>query len=267
MRAICVDDETLVMQLMVSMCRELPGMDAAEGFTSAEAALRWLEANSADIAILDIDMPGINGIQLARRIREMRPETAIIFSTGYAQYALEAFELHASGYLLKPVSREKLATEVAYALSDRREARQGARVAAQTFGNFELFVNGDKVDFERSKSKELLAYLVEKQGSGVTRAEAASILWEDAPYDRPMQKQLDVIVRSLRTTLEKRGVGDLLEVHGGQLRILSERIDCDMYRFLKGDVDAINSYRGEFMSAYSWASMTEAEMTRSKHPD
>ena len=168
MKAICVDDEALVLQLTVSMCRELPGIDEVEGFSSATKALAWLEDHAVDVAILDIDMPGVNGISLAKRIKELRPDAAIIFSTGYAQYAVEAFALHVSGYLLKPISRERLAAEVAYALSGRRE-HTPAHISVRTFGNFELLVDGEIVAFDRSKAKELLAYLVDRQGAGVTR--------------------------------------------------------------------------------------------------
>ena len=74
-----------------------------------------------------------------------------------------------------------------------------------TFGNFELFVDGRPITFKQAKCKELLAYLVDRRGSGVARAEAFAILWEDRLYDRPMQKQLDVIIRSLRDTLKEAG--------------------------------------------------------------
>ena len=118
------------------------------------------------------------------------------------------------------------------------------------------------MSFARAKSKELLAYLVDRQGSSVTRAEAFSALWEDGFYDRSMQKQLDVILRSLRSTLEEAGVADVLEVQRGSVRVRPELISCDLYRFLAGDVDAVNAYRGEYMSSYAWAELTEAYIER-----
>ena len=77
-----------------------------------------------------------------------------------------------------------------------------------------------------------------------------------------MQKQLDVIIRSLRTTLEETGAEEIFELSKGQMRIKPEKIECDLYRFLQGDMKAINSYRGEYMSAYSWACFTEAYLDR-----
>ncbi len=261
MRAICVDDEYLITDYLVSLCRDLPPLTEAEGFTRAKDALRWLEEHDADLALLDIDMPDMNGIVLAAEIKKICPEMAIIFLTGFSEYALNAFELHASGYLLKPINKKRLAEEVALALSGKRKPPR-AHIMVRTFGNFDLFVDGELVTFRQAKCKELLAYLIDRHGGSVTRAEAFSILWEDRLYDRPMQKQLDVILRSLRDTLTERGIEQILEMKKGAIRVRPEEIFCDAWRFFSGDIDAINAYRGEYMSAYSWGAYTESFMNR-----
>ncbi len=261
MTAICVDDEPLVLQLTLSLFRDLPGFSEVEGFAGALEALDWLENHKPDIALLDIDMPGMNGLELAARICEMHPDTAIIFLTGYSEYALDAFQIHASGYLMKPINREKLAAEVEYAISGKNHPAS-SNIYVKTFGNFDILVDGRPLLFKRSKSKELLAYLVDRHGGNVSRPEAFAVLWEDVFYDRAMQKQMDVVVRSLRTTLEEAGIGEIFEIRSGWMRILPERMDSDLFRFLDGDRDAIQEYRGEYMSAYSWASQTEAYLDR-----
>ena len=261
MRAICVDDEKLITDYVVSLCRGIPPLTEAEGFTRAGDALKWLKEHDADLALLDIDMPDMNGLTLAAELKKLRPDTAIVFLTGYSEYAVNAFALRASGYLLKPVSKEKLAEEIAYALSGKRKAPQG-RVVARTFGSFDLFVNGELVTFRQARCKELLAYLIDRQGGSVTRAEAFAILWEDRMYDRGMQKQLDGIIRSLRDTLEEYGIGEILEMKKGALRVRPELIACDAWRFFQGDADAVNAFRGEYMSAYAWGMETESFMSR-----
>ncbi|MBO5555995.1 MAG: response regulator [Oscillospiraceae bacterium] len=260
MKAICVDDEKLLADHVTKLCRSLPGIDEATSFSSPFAALAWLESHEADLALLDIDMPGMDGMELAVRIKEKSPRTAVVFLTGYSQYAVDAFALHVSGYLLKPVDPERLKAEVEYAFSGRHSDMHG-RVEARTFGNFDLLVDGKPVPFKQAKCKELLAYLVDRQGSSVTRAEAFAILWEDRLYDRPMQKQLDVIIRSLRDTLKENGVEEIFEIKGGAMRIHPEKIRCDLFRFCNGDMSAMNAYRGEYMNGYPWASMTESYMT------
>jgi len=114
------------------------------------------------------------------------------------------------------------------------------------------------VSFRLAKSKEILAYLVDRQGSGVTRAELFAAVWEKGLYDRRMQKQLDVYIRSLRETLQEYGIPEIMKMEKGVLRVRPETFICDAYLFYSGDNDAINAYRGEYMSSYSWASMTEA---------
>ena len=260
MRIICVDDEHLALQDVLVQCRSIPEVEQADGFTSGGEALEWLAGHLADIALLDIDMPGMDGIELAIRIKETNPETAVIFLTAYSQYAVQAFSLHASGYLLKPVEREKLADEFAHALrSGTRQEK--ARIEVRTFGGFDLFADGKPVTFRKAKCKELLAFLIDKQGSTVTRAEAFLALWEDRVYDRPMQKQLDTVIRLLRETLREFGIEDIFSMKSGTMRIVPDKISCDAYRLFSGDPDAVNSFHGSYMNAYSWASITEGYLS------
>lgn len=257
MRAICVDDEPLAVEYTLGQCAHLPEISEAKGFTDARAALNWLLGHPAELAILDINMPEIDGITLAARIKQLCPQTAILFLTAYREYAFDAYSVHPSGYLLKPVSLEKLAAEVRHACGEPVAAAP-AHIRIQTFGLFDVFVDDRPVSFRLAKAKEILAYLVDKQGAGVTRAELFAAVWEDRLYDRGMQKQLDVYIRSLRDTLREYDVQEIMELDKGVLRVRPDAFTCDAYLFYSGDSDMINTYRGEYMSSYSWASMTES---------
>lgn len=260
MRAICVDDEKLLMERTVALCREVPGMDEVAGFTNPREALEWVSEHPVDLALLDVEMPSMTGIELAAAIKQRRPDTAVIFLTAYPKYAVDAFAVRASGYLLKPVTLEALAADVRHAMTARPKAMTG-HVAVRTFGGFDVLVDGRVVQFKRAKSKEILAFLVDRQGATVTRAELFAALWEDRAYDRGMQKQLDIYTRSLRDTLREYKVEEIIEARRGLLRVKPEKIVCDLYRFLEGDADAVASYRGEYMSAYPWADITEGLLT------
>ena len=257
MRIICVDDEPLAAEYTVRQCRLLPNVSDVKGFTSAAEALEYLKAHPADVAILDINMPDVNGITLAALIKQACPETAVIFLTAYKEYALDAYSVHPAGYLLKPVSQETLSAEVNYACKGLHKSPE-THIKIKTFGFFDVYIDGKPVSFKLAKAKEILAYLVDKQGSGVTRAELFAAVWEDRFYDRRMQKQLDVYVRSLRETLTEYGIPQIMEMEKGILRVKPDEFVCDAYLFYSGDSDAINAYRGEYMSSYSWASITEA---------
>lgn len=257
MKIICVDDEELILNLIIYMCEQIPQIDEVEGFSSALKALDYIKNNKADIALLDIDMPEMNGITLAVKIKVIDPEIKIIFLTGYSQYAVDAFKIHAQGYLMKPINKDRLIEEINFAAKEN-DTDDYPHFFARTFGAFDFLIDGQPIKFSRSKSKELLAYLIDKKGAGITRADAFSALYEDAIYDRKMQKQFDVIIRSLKETLSLNDAEEILDIKSGELRIKTDLIKCDLYSLLDGDIKYINSYQGEYMSAYPWASMTEA---------
>ena len=257
MRIICVDDEALVLKLVVRLCEQLPQTSEVKGFSSSLEALDYLKNNEPDIALLDIEMPKMNGIRLAVKMKELHPDLSIIFLTGYSHYALEAFKVRANGYLLKPIEKERLEAEINYVLSTKKTVKY-PHIFAKTFGVFDFFIDGHPVRFTRSKAKELLAFLIDKQGAGVKRAAAFAALYEDKQYDRKMQKQFNVIVHNLKTTLDENAAGDVFEMKAGELRVNPDLLDCDFYRLMAGNAEAVNAYRGEYMSNYSWASITEA---------
>ncbi len=260
MNVLLVDDEELILTFTIKICKKIPGITNVWGFTSPKKALVWFRDHTVDIAFLDIDMPEMNGLELAARIKEISPDTAILFLTGHDHFAVSAFEMHATGYLLKPVTPERLEEEVNYVLSGMR-SESTSRIRVQTFGHFDVFVDGRLVSFGRSRAKELLALLVDRQGEPLSRKEAFELMWEGEIYDRPMQKQFDVAIRSLKSTLDEYGAGQMINLSRSGMKICPGSFDCDLYRFLNGDVDAVNSYRGEYLGEYAWAVMTEGWMT------
>ena len=139
MKIVCVDDEPLILQGIVSMCMDIPSVTEVKGFTRGSERTAWLRNNEADIALLDIDMPETDGITLAMRLKENRPDIIIVFLTGYSQYAVDAFSMHAEGYLMKPVSKERLKKELEYQFERKSETTEHKKVFVRTFGNFDVF--------------------------------------------------------------------------------------------------------------------------------
>ena len=262
MRIVCIDNESLAVEDTIEICNDLSADISAKGFVRVNEALEWIKSNPVDIVLLDIDMPEMNGITLAARIKQIKPDTVILFLTAYKEYAFDAFQVHSSGYLLKPVLPELLQKEIDHAMSAHPKA-EILHIEARTFGNFELFVDGEPVAFKRSKSKELLAYLIDRRGMSVTRAEISAVLFEDAPYDHSRQKYLDAIIRSLRDTLREHGIENIMQMERKGIRIIPEKLNCDMYRFYEGDTEVIKAFRGEYLESYTWANFVEADM-RSK---
>ena len=122
------------------------------------------------------------------------------------------------------------------------------------FGNFDVFtLDNMPVHFERSKAKEVLAYLIYKHGASCTIREIAAVLFEDEPYDRKQQGYTQKIISSLMNTLRQYGADDLVVKKYNSISIRPELVDCDGYRFEKMDVAAIDLYGNEYMAQYSWA--------------
>ena len=116
LRIVAVDDEPLALELLVRTVHDVRPQAQIMAFTEAEGLLKYTRENPVDVAFLDIQMRGINGVELADALRQLHPAINLIFVTGYDQYTGDAMALHASGYILKPVNRAKVEKE----LSDLR---------------------------------------------------------------------------------------------------------------------------------------------------
>ena len=124
----------------------------------------------------------------------------------------------------------------------------------QCFGNFDVFTpDGTPVHFERSKSKEVFAYLVHRHGSSCTVKEIAAALFEDEPYDLKQQAYLQKILSAMMKSLKKIGAEKVVNKSYNSMSVNVSLIDCDYYRFLELDAGAVNSYQSEYMSQYYWA--------------
>ena len=130
LRVLCVDDEKLILRQIADLCRKIPEISETQSFDRAGKALSWLGDHPCDLALLDISLPDMNGIALAKRIQELRPGTDIVFVTGHPQYAADSWSVHPKGYLLKPITKKDLQEELDYILSLRSSRRQVLRAVS-----------------------------------------------------------------------------------------------------------------------------------------
>lgn len=262
MYIIAVDDEMLALGLLVRSIREACPTAQINEFQSGREALHFLESNRCDVAFLDIHMRGIDGLTLAKKIKELNPKCNLIFVTGYSQYTGDAVSMHASGYIIKPVSAEAVRTE----LEDLRHPvtlLPNMLLRIRCFGNFEVFsVKGEPVKFNRTKAKELFAYLVYRKGSSCSTRELAAVLFEDTEYSTKQMLYLQKIVSSMMQTLKEYNAASVIHKTYNSIALDDETVDCDYYRFLKMEVPSINTYTGEFMTQYSWAEFVAGYLDR-----
>ena len=176
LRIVAVDDEPLALELLVRTVHDVRPQAQIMAFTEAEGLLKYTRENPVDVAFLDIQMRGINGVELADALRQLHPAINLIFVTGYDQYTGDVMALYASGYILKPVNRAKVEKE----LSDLRHPQIPSLLRVRCFGNFDVFgPDGQPLHFSRSKSKEAFAYLIYRCGASCTVRELAATLFED----------------------------------------------------------------------------------------
>lgn len=249
MIAIAVDDEPLMLDALAKAIRGSEDITSVTKFLDCEAAIDHVRTNPVDIAFLDVQIRGMGGLGLAEKILAICPECKIVFCTGHEEYALPAFRLHASGYLLKPISETDIQTEIDNIKGVRRREKP---LVVKCFGNFEVYANGKILAFKRSKTKELLAFLVDRNGSGVTVAEIGVALWED-DADQRNHNYIHQLFYDLRHTLDAAGVGEVFERNNYLYSVNPEKLDCDYYSFLKTGKPV---FRGEYMAQYSWAEET-----------
>jgi len=230
--------------------------------TAAIEAIETLELRP-DVVFSDIRMPKLDGLALAVRLKQASPDSKIVFVTGYTDYALEAFQVHASGYVLKPVQESRIREEIEHAVPPIEPKED--KLFIQCFGQFEVYWQRKPLMFGRKQSKELLAFLVDRQGAACTAEEVATALWENESDMSAMKHRLRSLLSDLKVTLGEIGMEDILLRRSGQLAIRRDLVDCDYFRMLDGDMQAANAFRGEYMRQYSWAEMTTAEMSFRGH--
>ena len=262
MHIIAVDDEPLALGLLVRSIRNACPTAQISEFQSGHKALQFVESNRCDVAFLDIHMRGMDGLTLAKKIKELNPKCNLIFVTGYSAYTGDALSMHASGYIIKPVSTDAVRTELEN-LRHPVTLLPNTLLRIHCFGNFEVFsADGEPVKFSRTKAKELFAYLVYRRGSSCTTRELAAVLFEDTEYSTKQMLYLQKIVSSMMQTLREHNAANVVHKTYNAIALNDETVDCDYYRFLKMDVPSINTYTGEFMTQYSWAEFVTGYLDR-----
>lgn len=252
MNILIADDETLCIKNLQYLVKKLlPGSNVT-AFKKGLEALEYVKTNPVDIAFLDINMGVIDGITIASAIREHYPKTNIIFCTGYQEYSMAAWKLNSSGYLLKPITEQDLQD----ALDNLRYPIQDStRVAFHCFGNFEAYCDGAPIMFKYKKTKELLAYLVDRNGAICTYGEISSVLFEDEEHRSYMNR----LRSDLINTLMDLEVEDILIRTKGFIGICKEKVQCDYYDYLD---HKLNDSITEYMSQYSFGEFTLAKLMK-----
>lgn len=261
MKMLLVDDENISLDILNDCVRQASPNSEIFCFRDAGEALKHAKNNHIDVAFLDIHLKDDLGTDLARKIQKISPRTNIIFVTYDDAFKAEALDIKVSGYISKPISSKKIKKELEELRYPVEENDILLRI--QCFGNFAVFKpNGEIVKFSRSKSQEILAYLVAKRGTGVSTKELAAMLFEDEVYDEKCQHYLQQLLYALNKDLKAVGAEKILVRSYNSSSIDVNLVDCDYYRFCDNEKEAAKLYTGDFMMQYEWTDYVTGYLDR-----
>lgn len=215
MKYLVLDDEILAAEYLAALICEVD--EKAEVVTEINP-LKSLELAEQQfhVCFIDIQMPGLNGIEFANKLKKLYPKTNFIFVTGYSDYMGEAFKVDASDYIMKPANVEQIRhalENLRYSVPEGLGEEEKKRIQITCFGNFDILIDGKPVKFKFDKTKELLAYLVHRKGARCTSKEIIVNLWEEEGHDsyyRMLKKDLQDVLNNL-------GCGKIIYSERGQI--------------------------------------------------
>ena len=257
MRTIVVDDEAIMVKRLVRLADGIPDLNIVGQFESAEQALAYAQSQPVDMALLDVKMPKMDGVTLAKRLRLLRPDILIVFVSAYDDYLRDFNQIGGDYYILKPFTRETLEM-----MMDRVRliaGRQQKTLYIQTFGRFNVLRDGKPIPLS-GKAKEILALVVTRRGREISNEEIFSTIWEDRQYSNANMVVYYNALRRLKEALAKEGLSDLLfSTPHGQM-VNTALFDCDYYAWQDRNMGRREQFRGEFLAEYSWGEYLLADM-------
>lgn len=269
-RAIVVDDELPAVRKLSRMLAETGLVEIAATFTDPAQAAAFLQDQYVDLAFLDIEMPAMDGFELADRLLKLCGGVHIIFVTAFSEYAVEAFRVNALDYLLKPVDRERLDLALSRVpdLSKNVADTAAKPVQVTCFGKFGVTIGGEYLKFRTAKAEELFAYMVDNNGKPVSRNYIIDTFWTDYDGDRGLIL-FNTTLYYLKKAFMDRGVQLDIDYSRGSYRLNIQKFACDAIAFenklsAQKSVSAANigeyerllaGYKGDYMehNDYDWA--------------
>lgn len=274
-RVLLVDDEEDALNLLEILLIQIGNVEVAGRYVNPVQAIEALSASPVDAVFLDNEMPGMTGMAAARKMREIRPQVQIVFTTAHAKYAVEAFEIQSTDYLLKPLALSRLQHAVSRITQAVSKVQDRSDVLIRCMGGFSIALPNDAnrlLPWKTTKEKEICAFLVHHGEKHVHSALIIESVWPG--YDLEKAKTylytcLSYLRRSLREhhlpmKVEKSGNGFAIRLNGVMTDVTAfEGMLDDILSTEKPDerlFDKINDlYKGEYMEGcdYTWAAFKQ----------
>lgn len=270
LKVILVDDEYMSIERFKSILKEMNEIELIGEWDDPEEALEFLSntEETIDIAFLDIEMPKITGLQLAEYITAKKMEINVVFLTAYEKYALDAFKVHATSYLLKPIDIKDLKKQVEYIVKKKNiKNKERKNIYISTFGGFECKFNDNQImNFRTKKAEELLAFLIQNQSKIILKETIIEFFWPDMDIKKALNN-LYTNIYYLKKKLEENGFEEFLlkDRKGYYLKIEDSQVDFIIFNkkyeqindnsTLEELLEVSKLYKGEYLKneQYIWA--------------
>ncbi len=273
LRAITVDDESSNHVLLKRSIEKERVVEVVAQFTDPLSLLEQVTAIKPEVVFVDIEMPVMNGLEMAEKVLSLCPETQIVFVTAYSQYAIEAFRVNALDYLLKPIDDQEMKRVISKLINSIEQKTQphseGVSVAVpqcriHTLGGFEVYGSQSRqpVQWLTAKVEELLGYLLMHANRFVGKEKLCEVLWPDSDYEKGLMNLYTTVYR-LRKTLIKERVSLQITCGNNGYQVQTEGCILDYQEFerlthgleIENMVEAEKIYQGELFGNrfYLWS--------------
>ncbi|KUP20885.1 response regulator [Paenibacillus sp. DMB5] len=266
LRAILVDDEPILLNKLKSLLLNNEQVEVVGAFTESSEAIRAATILEPNCAFLDIEMSEMNGIELAEQLTLMYPDIDVIFITAYNHYAVQAFEVNALDYILKPFRTERLDKAVERLLRKKGYSlvQTPRQCVIRCFGSFEITIDGAIIKWNRSKARELMAFFIQNESKWVSKYRICNELWPEYPAKQALA-YLQTCIHRIRKIIKDAKI-DALEIEYSEdryiLRIKNAQWDVQQFekkyriflefRTIKAAEDALEYCRGEYLDGEDW---------------
>lgn len=239
LRVVVVEDEVPNLELMKIIIGRNEHLNIVGAFTSSREALKSIADLKPQVVFLDVEMPEMSGIELAREIVKCDENIQVVFVTAYNQYAIDAFKVNAVNYILKPITAEALRETTErllknhYLLSNAPEVSKVYKISC--LGSY-MVCRGSKkisVKWTTNKVEELFAYFLYHKGDSVDKWKICDVLWTDKLPEKAEHNLHSTIYR-LKNDLKAIGIENVISYKQGTYRIELGNFYCDALEFEKG---------------------------------
>ena len=233
------------------------GLTSLSVFSNPAQASEWMREHPVDIVFMDTDLPEEKPVEAAKAFIAAIPNIRIVFLACDGSLALDAWQIGAAGFVLKPYTEEKIVRVLERCGYQPLPSR---RVAIQTMPSFSVTAHGKPLHISAEKPRELFALLVDAGERGLTTSEGIACLWPDRENDKSTQALFRMTYKRLVDILEEAGIADVISSRDKKRFLMVDKVDCDLYHILSGDRKVQKKYAGQYLQESSWAEDRNAQL-------